>query len=62
MLTYGVIIDLDKDGYVDVYDFETFLSRYHYLDEKEIQKILNLQNNSNASLYRSGLNSGSGMN
>ena len=26
------IIDIDKDGFIDKYDLDTFLNRYHYLD------------------------------
>lgn len=47
VLTHGGIIDLDKDGYVDFFDFDTFLNRYHYLDENEIKKVLDNYNSVN---------------
>ena len=34
------IIDIDKDGFIDKYDLETFLNRYSFM-EKKVSRVSN---------------------
>lgn len=42
VLKYTYIIDVDKDGYIDQYDLETFLGRYGFFESLYVKKGLGI--------------------